>query len=82
MHERFHGLDHAIERARAYAKAGADMIFIEAPQTVEELRKVAKSVNVPTMANMVEGGKTPLVSVQELETMGFKVVVFSGSAQK
>jgi methylisocitrate lyase len=76
------GLDKAIERARAYVKAGADIIFIEAPQTVEELRKVAKSVNVPTMANMVEGGKTPLVSVQELEEMGFKLVVFSGSAQK
>ena len=76
------GLDKAIERARAYVKAGADIIFIEAPQTVEELRKVAKSVNVPTMANMVEGGKTPVVSVQELQEMGFKLVVFSGSAQK
>ena len=58
------------------------MIFIEAPQTIEELRKVAKSVEVPTMANMVEGGKTPLVSVRALEEMGFKIVVFSGSAQK
>jgi methylisocitrate lyase len=77
-----YGLNKAIERARVYVKAGADIIFIEAPQTVEELRKVAKSVNVPTMANMVEGGKTPLVSVQELEEMGFKFVVFSGSAQK
>jgi 2-methylisocitrate lyase-like PEP mutase family enzyme len=77
-----YGLNKAIERARVYVKAGADIIFIEAPQTVEELRKVAKSVNVPTMANRVEGGKTPLVSVQELEEMGFKFVVFSGSAQK
>jgi methylisocitrate lyase len=77
-----YGLDHAIERAKAYVKAGADMIFIEAPQTIEELRKVAKSVEVPTMANMVEGGKTPLVSVRALEEMGFKIVVFSGSAQK
>lgn len=77
-----HGLDEAITRAKAYVEAGADMIFIEAPQNVEELRRVAKSVNVPTMANMVEGGKTPILSVKELEEMGFKVASFSGSAQK
>jgi len=77
-----YGLDHAVERAQTYAKAGADIIFIEAPQTREELQRVASSVNVPTMANMVEGGKTPLFSVRELEEMGFKLVVFSGSAQK
>jgi carboxyvinyl-carboxyphosphonate phosphorylmutase len=77
-----YGLDEAIERARAYVEAGVDMIFIEAPQAVEELSKVAKAVDVPTMANMVEGGKTPIVSVQELEEMGFKVAGFSGSAQK
>lgn len=76
------GLDRAIERARAYAEAGVDMIFIEAPQSVEELRIVAKAVDVPTMANMVEGGKTPLASVHELEEMGFKFASFSGSAQK
>jgi len=76
------GLDAAIERAKAYVEAGVDMIFIEAPQTVEELRIVAKAVDVPSMANMVEGGKTPIVSVQELEEMGFKFASFSGSAQK
>jgi 2,3-dimethylmalate lyase len=77
-----YGLDAAIERAHAYVKAGADMIFIEAPQTVEELRKVARAVDVPSLANMVEGGKTPIVSVPDLETMGFKMASFSGSAQK
>jgi len=77
-----YGLDAAIERAKAYVEAGVDMIFIEAPQTVEELRIVAKAVDVPSMANMVEGGKTPIVSVQELEEMGFKFASFSGSAQK
>jgi len=76
------GLEAAIERAQAYVTAGADMIFIEAPQTVEELKQVAKAVDVPSMANMVEGGKTPIVSVQELEKMGFKFASFSGSAQK
>ena len=77
-----YGLDAAIERAQAYVAAGVDMIFIEAPQTVEELQRVAKAVDVPSMANMVEGGKTPVVSVQELEEMGFKFASFSGSAQK
>jgi carboxyvinyl-carboxyphosphonate phosphorylmutase len=77
-----YGLDEAIVRAKAYAQVGADMIFIEAPQSIEELKRVAKSVSVPTWANMVEGGKTPLVSVKELEEMGFKVASFSGSAQK
>lgn len=77
-----YGLNEAVGRAKAYVEAGADMIFIEAPQTIEELQKVAKCVEVPTMANMVEGGKTPIVSVRELEEMGFKVAAFSGSAQK
>ncbi len=77
-----YGLDDAIERAGAYVEAGVDMIYIESPRTVEELRKVAKAVDVPTMANIVEGGKTPLVSVQELEEMGFKFASFSGSTQR
>ena len=77
-----YGLDAAIERAQAYVEAGVDMIFIEAPRTVEELQTVAKTVDVPSMANMVEGGKTPIVSVHELEEMGFKFASFSGSAQK
>lgn len=77
-----YGLDAAIERANAYVEAGVDMIFIEAPRTVEELQRVAKAVEVPSMANMVEGGKTPIVSVQDLEEMGFKFASFSGSAQK
>ena len=77
-----YGLDAAIERAQAYVEAGVDMIFIEAPRTVEELQTVAKAVDVPSMANMVEGGKTPIVSVHELEEMGFKFASFSGSAQK
>ena len=76
------GLDEAIKRGVAYAGAGADMIFVEAPQAVEELRKIPPSMPVPTMANMVEGGKTPLVPIPELEEMGFKFVSFSGSAQK
>jgi len=77
-----YGLDAAIERAEAYVAAGADMIFVEAPQSVDELKRIPKSVKVPTMANMVEGGKTPLVSIRGLEAMGFKFASFWGSAQK
>ena len=76
------GLEEAIERGITYSDAGAEMIFIEAPQSIEELRKIPGSIPVPTMANMVEGGKTPTVPIRELEEMGFKFVSFSGSAQK
>jgi carboxyvinyl-carboxyphosphonate phosphorylmutase len=77
-----YGIQEAIERARLYAKAGADMVFVEAPETLDELRMIPKSVKAPAMVNLVEGGKTPLMSVEELRDMGFKFVTFSGSAQK
>jgi methylisocitrate lyase len=71
------GLDEAIARGRAYHKAGADAIFVEAPQSVEELREVGRALaGVPLMANMAEGGKTPQVPVGELQAMGFRLVVF------
>ena len=76
------GLDEAISRARDYVKAGADMIFVEAPQSRDELRKIAFSIEAPQMVNLVEGGKTPLVTVRELDEMGFKIASFSGSSQK
>lgn len=69
------GLDAAIERARSYAAAGADMIFVEAPESVEELRRIAAEIPRPQLANMLVGGKTPIVSAQELEHMGFKICV-------
>jgi len=77
-----YGIQEAIERANIYADAGADMVFVEAPETLDELRMIPKSVKAPAMVNLVEGGKTPLVSVQELQEMGFKFASFSGSAQK
>jgi carboxyvinyl-carboxyphosphonate phosphorylmutase len=76
------GLEEAISRGRDYVKAGADMIFVEAPESIEELAEIASSIDVPQMVNLVEGGKTPLVTVKELEDMGFKVASFSGSSQK
>jgi len=76
------GLDEAISRARDYVAAGADMIFVEAPRSRDELKRIASSIKIPQMVNLVEGGKTPLLTIQELEEMGFKIVSFSGSPQK
>jgi methylisocitrate lyase len=74
------GLDSAINRARAYVAAGADVIFVEAPQTVDEMREVAKQVQAPLLANMVEGGKTPLLTAQELEDIGYRIALFANTA--
>ena len=71
------GLEEAIRRGQAYVKAGADVIFIEAPQSMEHLETIAASFEgVPLFANMIEGGKTPFLSAQELERLGFKMVVY------
>jgi methylisocitrate lyase len=69
------GLDAAIDRANRYAEAGADVIFVEAPQSVEELAKVAASIPKPQLANMLVGGATPILSADELGKMGFKICV-------
>jgi len=70
------GLDEAIRRGREYRKAGADAVFIEAPRTIDDLKKIGKSVDAPLVANMMEGGKTPLLSAEELKKIGFRLVVF------
>jgi 2-methylisocitrate lyase-like PEP mutase family enzyme len=74
------GLDRAIERALLYRDAGADLLFIEAPKAREELEKIISRAGgtVPLMANMVEGGKTPMLSAPELEALGFSLVIFPG----
>lgn len=74
------GLDEALRRAHAYLDAGAEVIFVEAPQSLEELEIVAKSIKAPLMVNMDEGTKTPLLTVRELEKMGYKIVIFPRSA--
>ncbi len=72
-----HGLDSAIERGHAYLEAGADVIFVEAPESVEDLHRIAASFpEVPLFANMVEGGKTPFLSAGELEKIGYKLVAY------
>lgn len=70
------GLDEAIRRAKMALAAGADMIFVEAPQSVDELKRVADEIDAPLMANMIEHGKTPLLSAQELEQMGYTLVIY------
>lgn len=71
------GLEEAIYRGRAYIEAGADVLFVEAPQSVEELKAIATAFpNVPLVANIVEGGKTPQLSASELQAIGFKIVFF------
>ena len=73
------GFDRAIERALLYQEAGADMLFVEAPKTREELVRVTKALpDVPLMANMVEGGKTPPLPAAQLEAIGFALVIFPG----
>jgi len=74
------GLQEAIERGVAYAEAGADMIFVDAPESAEELSLIARSIPAPLMANLSEGGKTPLLSAQELQDMGYKLVIYPRSA--
>jgi len=70
------GLEEAIERGRAYERAGADVVFVEAPQSRAELERIAGAFDVPTFANMIEGGKTPLLSAAELDEIGFDIVVY------
>jgi 2-methylisocitrate lyase-like PEP mutase family enzyme len=72
------GFDNALERAHAYQEAGADMLFVEAPTSREEMATVGRRFNVPVMANMVEGGKTPALPAPELQALGFKLVIFPG----
>jgi len=70
-----HGLDEALRRGERYVAAGADGLFIEAPQSVEELERVAKAFDVPQFCNMLVSGQTPILSNKELGEMGFAMVV-------
>jgi 2-methylisocitrate lyase-like PEP mutase family enzyme len=74
------GFERAIERANMYREAGADMLFVEAPKTRDDLGRMAEALRdkVPFMANMVEGGKTPILPAKALEAMGFALVIFPG----
>lgn len=70
----------ALERAAAFREAGADIIFVEAPESLEEMRIIGESFDLPLVANMVEGGKTPLQTVSELTELGFSIALFANAA--
>lgn len=71
-----HGLDEAIRRARLYKESGADVLFVEGPRTREELRRIGRELPRPLAVNLIEGGRTPLCSLEELHEMGFFSVGF------
>lgn len=74
------GFEEAVSRAQAYVEAGADVIFFEAPQSVDEVKAVAATLKVPLLSNMVEKGKTPLFSTDELQAMGYRIVIYPVTA--
>ncbi|WP_437928461.1 isocitrate lyase/PEP mutase family protein [Sorangium sp. So ce291] len=71
-----HGFDEALARARAFADLGADIVFLEAPESVEEMRTFCREVRAPAMANMVDHGRTPVLPPAELEALGYKIAAY------
>src|SRR5712671_3109862 len=76
------GLAAAIDRVNAYLEAGADVGFVEAPQTIEELRVVGREVRGPALVNVFEGGKTPMLDAKELEAMGFRLGIYPSQTHR
>ena len=76
------GLNAAVDRVNAYLEAGADVGFVEAPQSVEELRVVGRDVNGPNLVNVFEGGKTPMLAASELEEMGFRLGIYPSQTHR
>ncbi|WP_151638505.1 isocitrate lyase/PEP mutase family protein [Noviherbaspirillum aerium] len=70
------GLDEALRRAEAYAKAGADILFVESPETEDEMHRIGRAFDLPLIANMVDSGRTPVLSREELESIGYKIAIF------
>ena len=75
-----HGLDEALRRAQAYSDAGADILFVESPESTDEMARIAATFAKPTLINIVEGGRTPVLSKTELEQMGFKMAIYPTAA--
>jgi methylisocitrate lyase len=69
-----HGIEEAVSRANIYHNAGADLIFVEAPESVEQMKRICTEVNAPLFANNLPGGKTPLLTAGELQEIGYSVV--------
>ena len=75
-----HGIKEALERAQLYQDAGADVIFVEAPKNLAEIKEIASSLSVPQIINIVIGGKTPTLSHDQLKEMGFAMVLYANAA--
>jgi 2,3-dimethylmalate lyase len=71
-----YGLDEALRRGERYARAGADALFIEAPTSIDEMMRIGRTFGVPLLANMLEGGRTPILPPAELEELGFHIVIY------
>lgn len=76
------GFDQAIRRAQAYIKAGADVIFIEAPETIEQIERIAQLIPQPKLINMFHGGKTPLVPIEKLQALDYRFVIIPSDLQR
>lgn len=74
-----HGIDEAVRRGKLYRDAGADIVFVESPESDEEMKRICSEIDAPTLANMVEGGRTPMLSAQRLKEIGFAIALFPGS---
>ena len=74
-----HGIDEAVRRGKLYRDAGADIVFVESPESDEEMKRICSEIDAPTLANMVEGGRTPVLSAQCLKEIGFAIALFPGS---
>ena len=72
------GLDEALRRGEAYAKAGADIVFIESPESEAELERIGRSFDAPLLVNMVEGGRTPILPPARLKALGFTIALYPG----
>lgn len=70
------GLDEALRRGEAYVKAGADVLFIESPESIAEMEAIGRAFDVPLVANMVEGGRTPILDADELQRVGYRLAIF------
>ena len=73
------GLDEAIRRGQGFAKAGADVVFIEAPESEEEFARIGREIDAPLLANMVEGGFSPVLPAETLARLGFAIAIFPGT---
>jgi len=76
------GIDEAIKRAQAYIKAGANIIFVEAPENKQQIEMISQTIPAPKLINLFEGGKTPFVTADELNHLGYKIVIIPSDVQR